>query len=179
VKRRHRKLRGGTLIAIGSSLFADVLLGLGVFLFTANVLTAKSAPAPITTHPTPHPSVPPTVAVPFRRLDPSPYVLTLAVDSTGLLNGDPQATENVKNQVERNHPDLMNRSAGLIIVYGGAPAQGQIDMAEQVATKVEQILENSGNQGEALFAGALFHEPLYRLGNSRDTVTVEIYLYSQ
>jgi len=178
VKRQYRHFRRGALLALGGSLFADVLLVLGVLLFATNALAAKSAPLPASTPSVPHPSVEPAVPASRTRLDPSPYVLSLTVDSKGLLNGDPQATQHVQNQFERNLADLMNRSAGLAIAYGGALTQGQIDMTEQGAMKVEAILRDSGNQGQSVFTGAVFHAPLYSLGHSTDTVSVKIYLYT-
>jgi len=153
-------VRRVTLLALGGSLLADVLLVLAVFLLATNTPTAASTPTPLQT---------------LIGLEPSPHVWQLTVDPEKLLKGDPQAIKEVNKQVEVHH-DLTKRRAGFVLVYGGARSQEEAEKAEQVASKVAAILQESSQHGQSVFTGTVFYVLPFILGKSLNTVKLDIYL---
>jgi len=116
---------------------------------------------------------------PLERLDFHYQEFSLYVsDVNGLLNNNSTVIADIKRQV-RNQPVLQNRSVGLAIVYGGAPDQGSIPQAQQVANQIYAILQELGQEGFA-FQRASYYEPLYVLSSQTNlnTVTVDVYLFT-
>ena len=104
------------------------------------------------------------------------FVLTVN-DINGLLNNSQSAIDDVKNQV-RNAPLLKGRSVGLAIVSSGAPTESDGGQAQQVSAKIYDILKSLGNEGGP-FQRASYYADLINLGDSPNTVHVDVYLYIQ
>ncbi len=111
----------------------------------------------------------------LQRLEADPHVFSLTVDINGLLNNSSQAINAVKQQV-KGQSTLQGRSVGMTTAYGGAPIDGDVAQALQVASKVYEILRLLGQEGFA-FQRSSYNEPLYRLGDSPDHVTIDVYLF--
>ena len=73
---------------------------------------------------------------------------------------------------------LRGRTAGLAIVYGGAPDVTQVSRAETVATKVIGVLVSLGKEG-FVFTRTSYYDPLYLLYSDANTTVVDIYLFAR
>jgi len=73
---------------------------------------------------------------------------------------------------------LKGRRAGLVLAFGGAPDQSLTGEAEDIASKVEDVLRSLGNQG-FVFIGTSYHPPFFSLYSSLSYVNLEVYLYAQ
>jgi len=142
----------------------------GSFTFSAQRISDKISASP--------------VIVPWHCTPPSPQqerlnfnyqTFNLNVDPTSLLNNDSQQIDNVKQQI-MSQSILQERSVGLAIVYGGAPDDGSIPQAQQVASKIYDLLKNVGQEGFA-FTRSSYYVPLYTLGQPTNTVKVDVYFF--
>jgi len=180
MSRRYQSSKS-TALSIGW-LFADLLLALAVlFLLTNTNMPPRvraTATATATPTPTPRPSpTPKPTPVPIPRLELKFHRITLQIDATGLLNNDPQAINNIEQQV-RAQGILHGRSVGLVIAYGGAPTSNDIGTADSIASKVYDILRTMGKQKFA-FTQASYYNTLYLLGGDVNTVVLDIYLFAK
>lgn len=96
-------------------------------------------------------------------------------DVNGLLSSSQSEINDIEQQI-RNQPVLQNRSVGLAIVYGGAPTDGDIQTALQIANKVYSILADLG-QKKFAFQRSSYYGSLFTLGGSPNVVKVDVYLY--
>lgn len=170
MKRLKEDSRNSFIFSAGW-LFADMLLALAMVFLAANTFGVKPPPMP-----TPTPTVAPTQISP-PRLEQGYHRFTINVDPGGLLRGNQSASDAVVRQV-RAQSFLQGRSAGLIIVFGGAPNIGQIVMAQDIANKVYDILQNLGKH-DATFSNTSRYDPLYVLGNQANLVSIDIFLFAQ
>lgn len=162
--RRERR----SMFSLAGWLFADLLLALTTIFIVASAVGVYVPPQP-KSKPTPTPRVLPRLELKFHRF-------TINVDPGGLLNGDQNAVDSVKQQV-RAQSFLKGRSAGLVIVYGGAPSDSDISTALNIASKIYDIILALGKQGFA-FSRASRYDPLYVFGNGLSIVTVDVFLFS-
>jgi hypothetical protein len=169
--KRRLRLRESTLLA--GWLFADLLLGLAIiFLAAGTVFKPPPVPTPIPT-PTPTP-------VPLPRLELGYLEVQLHIDAQGLLNNDPAAIAAVKAQV-RAQRALQGRTAGLVIIYDGAPDDGAIQQALEVDRKIEAALKSLGDEHFVFYCTSYYADknPLYILGGDPNTAVLHIYLYTE
>ncbi|HZS77636.1 MAG TPA: hypothetical protein VFA41_13575 [Ktedonobacteraceae bacterium] len=174
-KRRIKDDRGSFAGSIGW-LFADMLLVLTILFLASNTFIqthatthAQAKPSPVVT-----PKVTPT-SVPHLEL--KYHRVVISVDSNGLLNNNPNASNDVIRQV-KGQGFLRGRRVGLIIVYGGAPGVNQIGQAETIANKVYGILLNLGRH-DPTFANTSRYDPLYVLGGNVNSVSIDIFLFAR
>lgn len=117
---------------------------------------------------------------PVDRLNFKYQEFTLTVnDIPGMLSTPPPQSDinDIEHQV-RSQRILQQSSAGLAIVYDGAPAVDQIGNARTIAQNVINILEMLGQRGFA-FQRASYYGPLYALYSPQNTVTIDVYLFMQ
>lgn len=133
-------------------------------------LIAQCTPTP-TSPPTPSPTqVLPCLERNFISLD-------FSVDDVGLLANKQSAINDVQNKVQISQ--LEGRRAGIVIIFVGAGSDSSNDVqySNQVAYKIQAVLEALGSQG-IIFDGAVYHPPLLILGAPFSTVHIEIYLFA-
>src|SRR6266446_9227880 len=125
---RNRR-SGRNMFSIAGWLFADMLLAMMMIFIVASTTSVTIPPK---TKLTPTSRALPRLELKFHRF-------TIDVDPNGILNDAPDAIAAVKNQV-RSQAFLKGRSAGLVVVYGGAPDDTYISTALAIAEKVYKIL---------------------------------------
>lgn len=157
-------------------LVADLFLVLAL-LFLLMTISAQSEVSALKKQlsmltPTPMTALTPT---PLPRLTRKAVVLTLTVDWNELLIGSQSASANVIQQIQGDK-DLQQRRAGLVIAYGGTLDVAGIKTAEQVADKVDAVLQSLSGPGQ-LFEGTVYHDSLFLLGHDHNYVKLEVYLY--
>ncbi len=162
----------GSFIVSAVWLFANMLLALAMLFLAANAVAIHPPPTASSTHIVATPS--PT---PLPRLELVYHEFTMNINSDGLLN-DSQSASNAVVQQVKAQAFLKGRSAGLVIVYGGAPGDAQIASAQTVARKVYSILASLGKQGY-VFNRASYYSPLFLLGASRNIAVVDVYLFAE
>ena len=172
-----REDRKGPFIVAAGWLFADMLLALAMLFLTANTVGIHPPPLP-----PPATRVPTRIAAtptptPAPHLEQTFHKFKINVDANGLLNGSQSASNAVVQQVEAQS-FIQGRRAGLAIVYGGAPNDGQIGRAEGIANKVYDILQSLGKHNKT-FANISRYDPLYLLGGDPNTVTIDIFLFAR
>ena|SRR3989442_8866259 len=180
MRKPDRRFRMRDTVLLCGWLFADLLLALAVIFLSANTVGVKpgAIPTSIPTS-TARPSPTRTVATPtpLPRLELSKYRINLTIDSNGLLNGSPSAINDLKQKIQ-GQAVLQGRTAGLVIVYGGAPDVTQVSRAEAVATKVIGVLVSLGNSG-FVFTKTSYYDPLYILYGDANTTVLDIYLFAR
>lgn len=173
MRQRDRRFRMRDTVLLSGWLFADLLLALAVIFLSANTVGVKPRVIP-TSIPTPTARPSPT---PLPRLELSRYRITLTIDSNGLLNDSPSAINDLKQKI-RGQAVLRGRTAGLVIVYGGAPDVTQVTRAQTVVTKVISVLVSLGNEG-FVFTRTSYYDPLYILNGDANTAVIDIYLFAR
>jgi hypothetical protein len=173
MRQRDRRFRMRDTVLLSGWLFADLLLALAVIFLSANTVGVKPRVIP-TSIPTPTARPSPT---PLPRLELSRYRIILTIDSNGLLNDSPSAINDLKQKI-RGQAVLRGRTAGLVIVYGGAPDVAQVTRAQTVVTKVINVLVSLGNQG-FVFTRTSYYDPLYILNGDANTTVIDIYLFAR
>ncbi len=162
---------GRSTFSIAGWLFADLLLALMmIFLVASTVGIYTPPPKPSHRTPTPTPPILPRLELNFHRF-------TINIDPGGLLNGTPSEIDDIKSQV-RAQTFLKGRSAGLVIVYGGAPGDSDISTALDIAGKVYGVLGILGKEG-FVFTRASHYDPLYLFGGNLAIVTIDVYLFAK
>lgn len=116
------------------------------------------------------------LAAPRLDFDPKTFHLTVH-DIDGLLSNSQSAIDDIKQQV-RGQTLLNGRSVGLAVVYAGAPDENSTERASEVSGKIYAVLKSLGQQGGP-FQRASYYDNLYHLGNSPDTIDVDVFLYTQ
>jgi hypothetical protein len=176
---KSRRLQSHDTVLLAGWLFADLFLALAIIFLSANTAGIKLQPVPTaipTPAATPSPIVNPT-PVPLPRLELDKHRITLTdIDTSGLLNGSQDAINNLKQQM-RSQIFLNDRTVGLVIVYGGAPDDSQILIAQDIANKVMDVLSSLGREGFA-FTRTSYYDPLYILPGSANTVVIDVYLFA-
>lgn len=177
-QRDPRTMRDMTIL--GGWLFADLLLAFMVIFLAAQPPFPKVVPST----PTPTPTPAPTLAVsptptPEPRLDFIYHRFTLSnVDYNGILSNQSSAI-NAVEQFLNGQTVLRNRSAGLVIVYDGAPTDADIGVAQNIAQALmNNVLKVMGRHGP-LFQRVSYYNPLYLFGPDHGTVVIDIYLFTQ
>lgn len=172
--RQHNPRTIRDMTILGGWLFADLLLAFMVIFLAAQPPFPKIIPA--TPTPTPTPIVTPT---PVPRLDfKYQRFRDDNVDYNGILSNSPSAVRALE-QFINSQRTLRNRSAGLVIVYDGAPSDNDIGDAQTIAQAViNHVLKPMGRQG-ALFQRTSYYNPIYLFGPSHSTVVIDIYLFQQ
>jgi len=173
MRQRDRRFRMRDTVLLSGWLFADLLLALAVIFLSANTVGVKPRVIP-TSIPTPTARPSPT---PLPRLELSRYRITLTIDSNGLLNDSPSAINDLKQKI-RGQAVLRGRTAGLVIVYGGAPDVAQVTRAQTVVTKVISVLVSLGTAG-FVFTRTSYYDPLYILNGDANTTVIDIYLFAR
>lgn len=177
MKKPFKEDQKGTYVVAAGWLFADMLLALAMLFLAANTIGIHPPPLP-----PPATRVPTHIAAtitptPVPHLEQKFHRFKINVDANGLLNGSQSAGNAVLQQVTAQS-FLRGHRAGLAIIYGGAPGDSQIGMAENIANKVYDILHNLGKRN-ATFTNMSRYDPLYLLGGSSNTVTIDIFLFAQ
>lgn len=175
-QRDPRTMRDMTIL--GGWLFADLLLAFMVIFLAAQPPFPKVIPKTPTPTPTPTLAVTPT-PTPEPRLDFNYHRFTLTnVDFNGIL-GNKSSAVNTVEQFLNNQAVLRNRSAGLVIVYDGAPSDADIGDAQTIAQAVmNNVLKVMGRHGP-LFQRTSYYNPLYLFGPDHSTVVIDVYLFTQ
>ena len=122
------------------------------------------------------PSPSPT-AVPPQRLEQNYHTFIITIDRNKLLDNDSGAKSTIINQVQ-GQKFLRGRSAGLIIVYGGAPTINDVNTALSIAQIVSDTLLDFGKK-DATFAKVSTYNPLYLLGGDLSQVRIDIFLFAK
>src|SRR5690349_3921509 len=157
MKKRSRLPLTDTFNISTGWLFADLLLALAMIFLLANTVNTKPPPSPpgrVKDHVTP-------TATPLPQLELVPYKIVLKVDDNALLQGSSNATNDVKGQVRRLLASFKGRRAGFVLAYGGAPTDGDIQHAFDVANKVMDILKTF-EQESFIFIKTSYHGPLFK-----------------
>ncbi|MBX5450924.1 MAG: hypothetical protein IRZ24_12715, partial [Thermogemmatispora sp.] len=128
--------------------------------------------------PTPTPPLETPTPTVLPRLELHHHRFTVNVDANGLLSNDAEAIASLKRQV-RTQGFLRGRTAGLVIVYDGAPSVDAIGTALAVSRKVMGLLAEMGRQERFAFTCTSFYDPLYTLGQDQATVTIDVYLFTE
>lgn len=173
--RRTRRVGvGPNLFGATGWLFADLFIALAVGFLVANTVGYVPPPS-ARAQPTPTPT-PTATPIPPRALDLKPITVTLHVDYNGLLNNDPTAIAAVEQQV-RQASGLSNRSAGLVLAFGGATGV-DTNRALLIAQKVDNdVLSDLGRKG-FVFQTAVYRE-FFTLGADPSTVIIDVYVFKQ
>jgi hypothetical protein len=171
--RNPRTMRDMTIL--GGWLFADLMLALMVIFLAAQSPFPK---IPLTPTPTAIPTLTPT-PTPVPRLELNFHEFRMDnADYNGILSNNASAVRAVENFIN-SQAVLHGRSAGLVIVYDGAPDDPDITSAQSIAQAViNNVLKAMGKQGP-LFQRASYYDPLYLLDQSHSTVVLDIYLFKQ
>jgi len=164
--RLRTQIHAHDIVSLGGWLFADLLLALTMLFFISGVVVT----APVKPTPTPSPISQPRLELNHRRI-------VISIDPGGILADNPTAIGSVEQQI-RAQAVLHNRSAGLVIAYGGAPTVGLINTAFTIANKIYAILKELGRQ-RYVFERASYYDPLYLLGGAQARVTLDIYLFAR
>jgi hypothetical protein len=164
---------GGTL-SPGQSLqitISSVPCQNGSFTFSAQRSSDHTSASPVVVswH-----CIPPQVKP--ERLDFNYKSFSLTINDVNAFLGGNSQDDTIKQQVMQEQI-LRGKSVGLAIVYGGAPGDGQISQAQQVASKVYSLLNNLGQSGFAAFQRSSYYVPLYTLGASQNSVQVDVYFF--
>lgn len=158
------KSRSREVIFLGGWLFTDLLLLLMFLFFIGNIDTKSASP-------------PPTPTVP--RLELTYRRIPLVINADGLLNNMPAARAAVKRQVQQwQHGFLATRRVGLVIIYAGAPTDGQIGSAYAIDQKIEEALRELGKQWPP-FNNTSYYDHLFVLGVDRTVAKIDIYLFAK
>lgn len=165
--RVREDLRKSVLVSTGW-LFADLLLALAMLFLAVNTISQPDLPKVMKANPTP---------VPPQRLEQNYHKVMIHIDPNKLSNNDSGEKSSIINQVQ-GQQFLQGRSAGLIIVYGGAPTINDIDTALNIAQIVYTTLLNFGKKN-ATFAKVSAYNPLYLLGGDISKVRIDIFLFAK
>ncbi len=163
--RIREDLRKSVLVSTGW-LFADLLLALAMLFLAVNTI---SQPEQTVHKPAP-------VAIPPQRLEQEYHRFIITINRDKLLGNDANEKLNVTSQV-RQQTFLRGRTAGLVIVYGGAPTFDDIPIALSVARIVYSTLTDFGRK-DATFAKVSKYDPLYLLGGDSSKVEIDIFLFA-
>lgn len=173
-RRSSSQRNSSNLFGATGWLFADLFVALAMAFLVANTVGTIPPPA-IHVAPTPTPTLSPT-PIPPRALDLKPISVTVHVNPSALLAGNPQEVASIEQQVLAV-PQLRGRSAGLALTFGGAsgvnPAIGR-----QVAVKVDNdVLHALGVEGY-VFQNTVYRE-FFNLDLPPSTVTIDVYVFKQ
>ena len=172
MKRRIRVREDLQKTFMGSAgwLFADLLLALAMLFLIANTISQPPVQARKPT------ATPTATAAPPLRLEQGYHRFSITIDPAKLLNNDVSERNAVIQQV-KGQTFLHNRSAGLIIIYGGAPTTADIGTALNVANAVYSILIDLGKH-DPTFGRVSKYDPLYLLGGDPTVMKLDIFLFA-
>ncbi|HET8841644.1 MAG TPA: hypothetical protein VFN35_09265 [Ktedonobacteraceae bacterium] len=172
MKRRRlvEDLRGSISMSAGW-LFADLLLVLAMLFLAANTMGIHPPPVVAAT-----PVVTPTqVALP--PLEQTYHRFVIRVDAQQFLDGKQRAVDSVRQQIT-GQAFLHKRNAGLVVAFGSAHDNCVGEHAYDIARKVYVLVRQIG-QSNAAFSKTVNYEPLCNLRDDINTITVDIFLFSQ
>jgi hypothetical protein len=158
MRRRYRRRTGthygtsGHFMFGGTGwLFADLLLALALAFLLATTVGAPPPPIP-KVHPSPKPTGSSSAQPqpPPLQLDPVHLTFTIA-DPVGLASGSPSAVAAVRATILQITSGIKERSAGLVLLFGGNGNGAQDPPWEQVDQGVENVLKSLSGPGQ------LFH----------------------
>ena len=164
-KQYRKNSSSPSMVSVGW-LFADLLLALAVLFLLANTVGSPLKPMPTPTQ----------IPTQLPRLELTFHEFKINIDPNALLN-DSQSTINAVKQQVRAQAFLQGRSAGLVIVYGGAPDTSQIGQAQAIAGKVYNVLKMLGKEGFA-FTRASYYDTLFSLYSTNTIVILDVYLFA-
>jgi hypothetical protein len=175
-----RNQRGSQGAALVGWLFADLLLALAMVFLVANasgiVVAIKPTPVPTNTPLPPTPTLPPC-------LQSDSHIITLNFAYQSLLNGDATTIGAIKQSIENANdwtppiPDIATRQSGLVLIYVGAPNNGQEDATtDAVFTHIQAIVAQLGKQN-FLFQRTAYHGILLLTSAPYGEVRMETYLF--
>jgi hypothetical protein len=180
MKKSFREDRKGTFIVASGWLFADMLLALAMLFLVSNTIGIHPpvpTPTPTSTHvPTAAAASPTPIPTPAPHLEQKPHRFSINIDANALLSGNQSSSDAVVRQITAQ-PFLRGRKAGLAIVYGGAPDDTQISIADDIANKIYAIFHNLGKRN-AGFTNIASYDPLYLLGGDLNKVVIDIFLFA-
>jgi hypothetical protein len=172
MRRRGREDLKKTFMGSAGWLFADLLLALAMLFLVANTIPlpalsiahaqAKSKAKPMT----------------IPHLEQTYHRFSITVDPIRVMNNNDVGERNAIVRQVLAQKFLHNRSAGLVIVYDGAPTINDIANATAIATTIYNILSVLGKQN-ATFARTSKYDPLYLLGGDPTIVKLDIFLFAQ
>jgi hypothetical protein len=187
MRRSYRRQAAAEESAIGHSLFgstgwlfADLLLALAVVFLVATTVgtaplpTPKKHPAASTTHKVTQAKKPNTGKRQPPPLDLDFYNITFTInDPSGLIAGSPSAVAAVRASIVGATRRWDNRSAGIVLLYGGDESGLDYKQLDDAVTKILQDLGKT--------------EPLFRVAKYRDFLdqsaasyfSMDIYLFSR
>ncbi len=167
-------LRGSFSMSAGW-LFADLLLVLAMLFLAANTMGIH--PPPIALKPTPPPTMTPTLTPkPKERVLEHNYCEIILDDTNpNTFKSDLNfAIHTLEPQITSKAPYLNGRQVGLAIASGGADSSNP-PLGIALAAQTYQVLQTLGNK-ENVFKVASYYGPLFALGTSSRSITIDMYL---
>jgi hypothetical protein len=169
----HYDTSGHLLFGRTGWLFADLLLALAlVFLLATTVGAVPPAP----THSTPKPTGSSPAQPPPLQLDPVHITFTIA-DPVGLASGSPSAIAAVRATILKMTSGIKERSAGIVLLFGGNGNGAQDPPWEQVDQGVENVLKSLSGTGQ-LFHQETRYMPFLNIA-SPSQFAMDIYLFAE
>ena len=166
-------------------LFADLLFVVAMLFLVSNTLGVPAKPTVAVIPPAPKPTISPTptfTPTPTTNaliLDRNRVRLTLIVNQPDALSqGNAQALDQLAQDIRQQmtQKGLQDRRAGLAIAYGGAPGDGSVQEALNIAGKAYTVLDTLGNQ-HFIFCNTVHYDELFTLGSSLNSLIIDIYLF--
>lgn len=173
MKQRGREDLKKTFMGSAGWLFADLLLALAMLFLVANTIPLPKTSV-VQAGPKPTATAKPTTQ---PHLEQTYHRFSIVVDPNAVLNNDEGENNAIIRQVLAQK-FLRNRSAGLIIVYDGAPTTDDIGTALNVSASIYTVLLNLGKHNTT-FARTSKYDPLYLLGGNATNVKIDIFLFAQ
>jgi hypothetical protein len=162
-------------------LFADLLLALMMFFLATSTFSLPKPPPLPTSSATaapvlsPSPTSLPTATPP--HLEQIYHRFEIIIDSDRLLSNTSDARSAIIQQIKAQS-FLRGRQVGLIIAYCGAPTVDDIPRAVDISTHIYDILLDLGKH-DPTFSKASRYDPLYILGNDRNEVSLDLFLFAK
>lgn len=175
-----RNSRSGQGAALVGWLFADLLLALAMVFLVANasgvVVATIPTPTPTLTPLPPTPTLPPC-------LQSDSHLITLNFDYQLLLKKDSTTINTIEAFIKNPNnwkpaiPDIANRQSGLVLIYVGAPNNGQEDQTtDAVFGQIQGIVAQLG-KGDFLFQRTAYHGILLLTNAPYGEALMEVYLF--
>jgi hypothetical protein len=187
MRRRYRRRTGAHYVSRGHSmfggtgwLFADLLLALAMAFLLATTVGAtppKQPPKPpATVRPTPSPTASrPKQSPPPLQLDPVHIEFAIA-DPAGLAAGNRSDVTAVRNVILQQTNRIKDRSAGIVLLFGGDGNGTTYPTYEDVDQGVENVLKSLSG------TGPLFHQETHYVAflnqGSPDQFSMDVYLFA-
>ncbi|MEO7020593.1 MAG: hypothetical protein ABI234_10630 [Ktedonobacteraceae bacterium] len=171
-RRLPTDLRGSFSMSAGW-LFADLLLVLAMLFLAANTMGIH--PPPIALKSTPTPTMAPTPKPKERVLEHNYCEITLDDTNPNTFKSDLNfAISTLKPQITSKAPYLNGRQVGLAIASGGTDSSNTA-LGIALAAQTYQVLQTLGSK-ENIFKVTSYYGPLFSLGTSSRSITIDMYL---